>query len=51
MEGREEIGANRIAFEIRAWFLRPIADTRVARIAKRQAESTDPGEIRAWLWG
>lgn len=45
--GREEIYAKRMAFPILAWFLSPIADIRVAMIARSAAESTLPGDI---LW-
>lgn len=50
-EGSDWMYAKRIALLMRAWFLRPIADTSVASMAKRAAESTLPGETRSWVCG
>jgi hypothetical protein len=48
-EGSQEMYAKRMAWLMRAWFLRPMAETNVARIAARAAESTEPGETRSWV--
>lgn len=44
--GREEIYAKRMVLPILAWFLRPIAEIRVAIMERRAAESTEPGDTR-----
>lgn len=50
-EGRDCIYAKRIALLIRAWFFSPIAETKVATIANKAAESTLPGETRPCVCG
>jgi hypothetical protein len=46
MLGREDMIAKRMVLPIRAWFLSPIAEIKVAIMDRRAAESTDPGDTR-----
>ena len=46
IDGSDSIYANRMALPMRAWFFNPKAEMRVETIARREATSTLPGDMR-----